>query len=156
LTLSINDNGNTGTGGPLSASHSSTIDVTAVNDAPAATAPTAHYSATEQTDLSLRNTGLSVSDVDGNAGTETATLSVGEGKLTITAGSSGATIVSGNGSGSVVISGTLAQINALLAGTATSPGAVDFIDYYPTRRASVLLTLSINDNGNTGTGGPLS
>ena len=149
LTLGINDNGNTGGGGAKSASHSSTIDITPVNDAPAATAPTAHYSATEQTDLSLRNTGLSVSDVDGNSGVETATLSVGEGKLTIAVGDSGATIVSGNGSGSVVISGTIGQLNALLN---TSTGTILYNDNTDTPGASTTLTLSINDSGNTGGG----
>ena len=34
LTLTVNDNGLTGTGGPLSASDTATINITAVNDAP--------------------------------------------------------------------------------------------------------------------------
>ena len=79
-----------------------------------ATAPSVHYSATEQTNLSLKSTGLSVSDVDGGSGSETLTLSVGQGILTLTAGTSGAT-VGGNGTSSVTISGTTAQINALLS-----------------------------------------
>ncbi|SFJ27898.1 VCBS repeat-containing protein, partial [Bradyrhizobium sp. Gha] len=42
----------------------STVTVTPVNDAPVAAAPSTHYAATEQTSLTLKNTGLSVSDVD--------------------------------------------------------------------------------------------
>ena len=90
LTLSINDNGNTGTGGALTGSDTATINITAVNDAPVATITPASYSATEQTSLNLKNTGLSVSDVDAGSRLETVTLSVTEGTLTVTAGTSGA------------------------------------------------------------------
>ncbi len=41
------------------------------------------------------------------------TLSVTEGTLTVTAGTSGA-VVGGSGSNTVTVTGTLAQINALL------------------------------------------
>ncbi len=45
--------------------------------------------------LDLKNTGMSVSDVDGNNGIETVTLSVSEGTLTLGAGTSGAVIDGG-------------------------------------------------------------
>ena len=66
------------------------ITVTAINDAPVATITPACYSATEQVALALKNTGLSISDVDAGSGPMTVTLSVGEGTLTVTAGNSGA------------------------------------------------------------------
>ena len=44
LTLSVNDNGNTGTGGILVSTATSTINITAVNDAPVATITPASYS----------------------------------------------------------------------------------------------------------------
>ena len=88
------------------------LAVTSVNDAPVATITPASYSATEQTSLNLKNS-MSVSDVDGFGGTESVTLSVTEGTLTVTAGTSGA-VVGGSGSTSVTVTGTLAQINALL------------------------------------------
>ena len=75
------------------------------------------------------------------------TLSVTEGTLTVTAGRR--CTVATNGSKSVTITGTLAQINALLTARST-------ISTTPTIRAPLTLTLSINDNGNTGTGGPLT
>ncbi len=152
LTLAINDNGNTGTGGNLTAQDTATINITAVNDAPVATMTTNPYTATEQTTLDLKNTGLSVSDVDSLGGSETATLSVVEGTLTVTAGTSGVTSVTGSGTNSVVITGTIAQIDALLNTDGTS--AVSYIDNTDNPSASTTLTLSINDNGNTGTGGP--
>src|SRR5207249_3431055 len=90
-----------------------TINITAVNDAPVATITPTSYAATEQVALSLKNNGLSVSDVDAGSASITVTLSVGEGTLNVTAGTSGA-IVSNSGTSSVTITGSQAQINALL------------------------------------------
>jgi hypothetical protein len=137
----------------VSATQHTTVNVTAVNDAPAAVAPGTHYNATEQTDLNLRNTGLSVSDVDGGSGSETVTLSVAEGVITIAAGDSGITGLTNNGTSAVSFSGTIAQINALLK---TSAGTIVYNDNLDAPSASVALTLTIHDNGNTGTGGDLS
>ncbi|SDN97545.1 VCBS domain-containing protein [Afipia sp. GAS231] len=140
------------TDGSLTSTATVSFNVAAVNDAPVASAPSAHYSATAQRDLSLHNTGLSVSDVDGGSGIETATLSASQGIITIGAGDSGVTNVTGNGSGSVSFSGTVAQINALLnSGT----GTVVYNDNAGPSAATVALTLAIHDNGNTG-GGDLS
>jgi len=94
-----------------------------------------------------------VGDVDGGNGSETVTLSVGEGTLTVTAGSSGASI-NNSGTSSVTITGTVAQINALLSTDATS--AVSYTDGTNTPSASTTLSLLIHDNGHTGTGGDLS
>ena len=77
------------------------------------------------------------------------TLSVTSGTLTVTAGGSGAG-VAGSGTSSVTITGTIAQINALLNTDLTS--TVSFID---SAGGSKTLTLLIHDNGNTG-GGDLS
>jgi Tol biopolymer transport system component len=126
----------------------------AANDAPVATAPTDPYVATEQVNLSLKNTGLSVSDVDANGGSETVTLSVTEGTLTLAAGTSGAIIDSGNGTDSVTFHGTIAQLDALLNTDGTS--AVSYIDSSANPAASATLSLSIDDGGHTGAGGPLT
>jgi hypothetical protein len=58
--------------------------------------------------------------------------------------------VSGSGSSSVTITGTLAQINALLNTDGTS--TVSYLDGSNTPGASTVLTLAVNDNGNTGGG----
>src|SRR5205823_3752483 len=146
LTLSVNDNGNSGSGGALTGSDTATINIAAVNDAPVATITPTSYSATEQTSLDLKNS-MSVSDVDSLGGVETVTLSVTEGTLTVTTGTSGATVLN-SGSSSVSITGTLAQINALLNTDATS--TVSYSDNTDTPAASTTLTLSVNDNGNSG------
>ena len=57
----MHDNGNTGTGGDLVSVATSTINITAVNDAPVATITPVSYAATEQTSLTLKGTGLSIS-----------------------------------------------------------------------------------------------
>ena len=82
----MHDNGNTGTGGALVSVDTATINITAVNDAPTATITPATYAATEQTALTLKGTGLSISDVDAGSGSMTVTLAVTEGTLNVTAG----------------------------------------------------------------------
>src|SRR5258708_28785668 len=106
------------------------------------------YTAAEQTALNLKSTGMSVSDVDSGGGSETVTLSVGEGTLHVDAGTSGAG-VSGDNTSSVTIAGTLAQINALLNTDGTS--VVSYIDNTDTPSAGTTLTLQVDDGGATGT-----
>ena len=65
--------------------------------------------------MTLHGTGLSIADVDAGSASVTATLSVVSGTLTVTAGTTGAA-VSGSGTNSVTLTGTLTQINNLLAG----------------------------------------
>ena len=153
LTLSVNDQGNTGSGGALTASDSATLNITAVNDAPTATITPTSYTATEQTSLTLHGTGLSVTDADAGASSVQATLSVTAGALTVSAGTTGVT-VSGSGSASVTLTGTVTQVNNLLAGL--NGGTVSYLINSDTPPASATLTLSVNDQGNTGSGGALT
>ena len=156
ITWQVQDAGGTANGGidlsTIGTAQTTTLTVTATNDAPSANIPPSSYSATEQTTLDVKNSGLSVGDVDGDAGSETVTLSVGEGTLFVTAGTSGAG-VSGSSTASVSITGTTAQINALLNTDAAS--TVSYIDNSDVPAASTTLTLTIHDNGHTG-GGDLS
>ena len=144
-TYTISD----GAGGTASATVSGTV--TAVNDAPVNTLP-ASYTTNEDTSLVL--SGLSISDVDAASGNMTVTLSVTNGTLTANTGVSGGVPLAGivgNGSGSVVLTGTLAQINATLAhatGMTFNPSA-NF-------NGNVTLTMLTSDLGNTGTGGTLT
>ncbi|WP_200820139.1 MULTISPECIES: putative Ig domain-containing protein, partial [unclassified Azospirillum] len=145
LAITINDGGNTGTGGPLSASSSVTLNVTAVNDAPSINAP---GSLTVTEDVATALTGISFADVDAGTGTVTVTLSVGAGSLTA-AGGNGVN-VTGSGSGTLTLSGSLAAINSFV-----NAGSVRF-QTAANSTASQTLAITINDGGNTGTGGPLS
>jgi VCBS repeat-containing protein len=144
VTFTVTDGTHTSDGG------TDTVGIVAVDDAPVVTTPVAHYSATEQTSIDLKNANLSVSDVDNNAttgGIETATLSVSEGIINVTSGTSG-TVVGNSGTSSVTISGTLDQINALLQNAGA--GTLSYIDTSDDPASSVTLTLSVNDNGYTG------
>ncbi|MDB5944399.1 MAG: hypothetical protein JWQ13_3965, partial [Ramlibacter sp.] len=86
------------------------VTVTAVNDAPVNTVPGAAQSTAEDTPLAI--SGVTVADID--SGALTSTVSVTNGILNVTTGG-GATITN-NGTGSVMVAGTAAQINAALAG----------------------------------------
>ena len=131
-------------GGPVNLGDAA-VTFTTVNDAPVNTVP-ASYDVEANTDAALG--GLAIADVDANSGTLTTTLSVAHGTLTVTA--VGGATVDGSGSDSVTLSGTLAQINALLAaaGSVVYRGAQDFF-------GDDTLTLTTDDGGNTGSGGAL-
>jgi VCBS repeat-containing protein len=126
-----------------------TISVSQVNDAPVNTIG----AQTMAEDGSLSLTGLSVSDVDGGTLPITVTLSVPTGAGTLTALAGGGVSVSGSGGNSIALTGTLPNINAYLASAATQPvfrqAVADF-------NGTIVLTMSINDGGNTGSGGPLT
>jgi hypothetical protein len=152
LTLLVDDQGNTGSGGPLSDSVGSTINITAVNDSPTASAP-ASYNAAEQVSLTLHGTGLSIADIDAAGGNVQVTLSVVSGTLTVTDGTTGVT-VAGSGSNSVTLTGTVVQINNLLAGNLGATASYLINSNEPP--ATDTLTLLVDDQGNTGSGGPQS
>jgi len=128
------------------------IMVTAVNDAPVATIVAASYSAIQQFNLELQRSGLQIADVDaGNDGVQ-ATVSVGYGILTAQAGGTGVT-VAGSGTAAVTLTGTVQQINSLLAGD--SSGTLYFLANTASPPASTVLTLSVDDLGNAGSGGSM-
>jgi len=133
--------------GLASVSDTFQLNITAVNDAPVNTLP-ATFATNE--DMSVKLAGLSVADVDAAGGTITVTLGVASG--TLTAANAGSVTVSGSGTASLVLSGTLANINAYLASVANQPS------YVPVANANgaVTLTMTTNDGGNSGSGGALS
>ncbi|MDA7085527.1 type I secretion C-terminal target domain-containing protein, partial [Pseudomonas sp. SA3-5] len=123
------------------------ILINPVNDAPV-NQPPASYVTNEDTALKL--SGLSVSDVDVASGLVSVTLAVASG--TLSAANANGVNVAGSGTGSIVLSGTLADINAYLADPTSQPS------YLPVADASgtVALTMTSNDGGNTGAGGALT
>ena len=119
------------------------VTVNAVNDAPVNTVPATQTTA-EDTSRSI--TGLAISDVDGGSGSMTVTLAVTNGTLTV---SGGTATIANSGTGSVTLTGTIAQINATLASNVTYVPSANF-------NGAASLTMTTNDNGNTGSGGALS
>lgn len=120
------------------------------NQAPNISAP-ATINGSEDSPSSLN--GISFTDPDAGSGSLNVNLSVPVGSGTLSASpSGGVSIVSGNGSNSLLVSGSLASLNAWFGAAASNP------DYTPVANASgnVTLTININDNGNTGSGGALA
>lgn len=162
LQVLVNDNGNNGVdpssiGLPHSgsttdeqATRTFTLLVSDVNDAPVNSLPTAQ-TVNEDSTLTFRNSNgnaISISDADAFSGVLTTTITVTNGTLT-----AGGTLterqalssLTGNGSGTLILSGTVAQINAVLQGLVYQP-AQHF-------NGAVTLEITTNDNGNTGIGG---
>src|SRR5262249_33228991 len=148
LTVTTNDQGNTGSGGPLTRSEERRIAENAGNDAPVNSVPAAQTMSEDGTLTFSIATGNAISISDGDAGSSSVqvTLAVTNGVLNL-AGTTGLT-VSGNGTGTVVVTGSLANINTALNGLTFQANA----NY----NGAANLTVTTNDQGNTGSGGPLS
>lgn len=145
LGVSLNDQGNSGNGGAQSANGSSTLQISAANDAPSVSAPA---SLSLMAGASAAVTPVSYADVDGPyPGTVVATYAAPSGTFAATA--AGGVTVTGGGGGTLTLTGTLAAINAFVASTP--------VQYAAAAAASgvVPLTLTLDDQGNVG-GAPLS
>ncbi|WP_197273655.1 type I secretion C-terminal target domain-containing protein, partial [Aeromonas schubertii] len=145
LTMVTDDLGNTGSGGPLSDSDVLPIEVQAVNDAPVNQVPA---SLTVQEDGALSLSGISVKDVDAGQHPVSMTLSVSHGTLALS-GSAGSVSASGSGSPQLVLTGTLGEINLLLASA---------VHYQPDAHfwGSDTLHVTTSDLGNSGAGGVMT
>ncbi|WP_048707778.1 tandem-95 repeat protein [Microvirga massiliensis] len=120
------------------------VNVEPANDAPVVSAPSS-FSLMEDTPKAL--TGISFSDVDAGSNLVTVTLSVPAGAL---AASSGSGVSVGGTASAMTLVGTIAGINAFIAG-----GGVSYIPV-ANETATIVLTVSINDGGNAGSGGALT
>lgn len=147
LTVTANDQGNTGAGGALQGSGTVTITVQGVNDPPVNTLPAGPLAAVFVTDFAFTGANaVSVSDVDVGTGTIRVALTssnASAGTLVVTPG---AATVTGNNSASLTITGTLSAVNSALASLIFRP-VLGFV-------GSTALTMTTNDQGNTGSGGP--
>jgi choice-of-anchor C domain-containing protein len=99
--------------------------------------------------MPLTISSLSVSDIDAGSNPLQISLTAGHGALSL-ANAAGLTMVDGNGSdGTLSFTGSLSAINsALAAGVTYAPGA----GY----QGPDALTMTVNDQGNTGSGGALT
>ncbi|MEJ8847254.1 DUF4347 domain-containing protein [Variovorax rhizosphaerae] len=149
LTMVTDDLGNTGAGGSQRDIDTTTvaINIGSFDDPPVNTLPAAGWTTDEDTAIAL--TGLKVADVDAGLGLISVQLSVDAG--TITANNLGGITVTNSGTSSITLTGRLFGINLYLA----SPAAPVYHPA-PDGNGTVTLTMLTDDNGNTGTGGPLS
>ena len=142
FSFSLADGGEDGT---TAASGTFNITVNAVNDAPTASITPTSYSATEQVALTLHGTGLSIGDVDDGGAVVEATISVASGALNATAGTTGVT-VGGDGTSTLTLTGSVSQINTLLAGNMGA--TLSYIESSDNPPTSDTLTLQVDDLGN--------
>ncbi|MAT50657.1 MAG: hypothetical protein CMK32_05685, partial [Porticoccaceae bacterium] len=141
-SVTFNDGGTRGTPGPLvSPALTGTITLVPVNDAPAITAP-ATRTVAEDGALGFTGGVISVNDPDLAGNPVEVTLTVAEGSLSLSV-TAGLTLSDGDGSdGTLVFSGTQADVNAALESLSYSPNA-DF-------NGSDSLLITTNDMGATG------
>ncbi len=144
LSISINDNGNSGTGGAKTAARNVTLTIQAVNDAPSIRAPARLPIFAAGT---AAVAGVSFADVDAGSGSLTVSLSA-PGSVTLSGPNVGGVSASGSGS-SRTLTGTLAALNSYFAaGNAGMSG--------PGFSGLGNLSITINDNGHSGSGGSKS
>ena len=143
LSITVDDQGNTGAGGAKTDSQAITINVTPVDDAPVIHAPNTAQVIAEDTVLifsSANGNAITVTDVD-----------AGSSQLRIFVNVTGGTLVLANGdssaahNGAVSLTGTLKEINAALEGAKFTPTQ----DSNNTT-GTAGLSISVNDLGNTG------
>ncbi|WP_416671886.1 DUF4347 domain-containing protein [Egbenema bharatensis] len=152
LSIEVNDLGNTGKGGSLTARENVRIAVQAVNDPPVNIVPRTQTVKEEAALIFSTNTGnaVRVTDVDMKEGTGVlqVSLTVTNGTLTL-AQTNGLTFSRGNGTSDLTMTfrGSIESINAALNGMSYR-GKRDFF-------GRETLTIMTSDLGNTGKGGAL-
>lgn len=145
-TVAIDVIANDGNGGTVTDTFD--IVVANVNDAPTVSIALTDYYTNEQTAVNLHGTGITVNDVDSNTVTVTIAGPAPHSQLTADVGTTGATISSGNGTPSLVVTGTLNQVNAFLAGN--NGGTLTFRMAGDTPVATATLTITANDGALSG------
>ena len=151
LTVTLNDLGygenNAASGTPLSATKTILMDVAAVNDAPAISVTSTSLTLDENVSNAVQT--VTVADADSPDTGFTAlklTLTATHGNIGFTDAVTAGATVSGAGGRTVNVTGTQAQINALLSGTN--------LRYTPDANFSGAdsIALSLTDQGNIGAG----
>jgi hypothetical protein len=146
VTVQLQDDGGTGDGGiDTSAPQTFVINVTAVNDLPTLTLPTAQQ-LSEDTTLSFstaNGNAISATDIDSGELPIIVTLAVLNGVVSLPS-VAGITSVTGNSTATVTLTGTASSIATALEQVTYAPTANFF--------GNDTLTVTVNDQGNTGSG----
>ncbi len=150
LTVTVNDQGNTGAGGPQEVTVTVPINVGAVNDAPTLTVPSATQTLVEDASKvfsTVGNNAIVVADIDVNEGSGQVEvqLTVSNGTLTLGSLNNISFTSGGNNQASMLIRGPISDINLALNGLAYRPNQ-NF-------NGSDSLSVTVSDLGNTGSGG---
>jgi uncharacterized repeat protein (TIGR01451 family) len=142
-------------GGEINTANDSADDPTTVQpytapDQPPVNTLPATFTTNEDTPVVLA--GISVADPDAGRGAEKVTFTVTAGTLTVDTSVSGgvsAAQVTSNGTDTVVLTARLSAINATLE-------AADGLVFTPAAPGDVTMTMTTDDQGHTGPGGPLT
>lgn len=149
VTVTMKDNGGTLNGGVDTSSQSFVISVTSVNDPPAIIVP-GPQSILEDNALTFAGANtISIADSDAGSNPIELGITVDIGALSLN-GTNGLSFSSGDGSAdsTMLFTGTLENINQALNGMIYIPAS----NY----SGSAILTINVNDQGNTGDGGELT
>jgi hypothetical protein len=140
ISVLVNDNGNFGTGGPLTASGSFWINVLPGNVPPTVSGPGFQAAHADPLVFSAANgNAITVAHSTGIGGNEVVYLQTLYGTLSVT-NTTGLASISGQGTRFLTLTGTLQALNTALDGLKFQSAAGTSSDY---------LNVLINDNGNT-------
>ncbi len=142
LTVTVTDDS---AAGNAAGSGTITVNLNNVNEVPVNAVPAAQTT-NEDTALTFTvggGNGIQIADVDAGANPLQVTLAVTNGTLTADTGAT----ISNNNTANVTLTGTIANINASLDGLIFNPT--------PNFNGLAQLTITTNDQGNTGSGGAL-
>ena len=142
VVVTLDDQGNTGQGEPLSDEATIDVDVVPLNDAPVVSVPTM-VSTDEDQEVSIA--GVSVSDVDIGTGDVEVELKANFGVLNVDANS---LTIEGAETPTLTLTGTLDDVNTAL-GTLTYLGNENF-------NGTDTIVVTANDLGNTGVDGEMT
>lgn len=155
LSVSVNDQGNTGQGGSQIATGTVALNITALNDRDPSLSLPGTQTINEESSLTFGTAdgnALTVSDPDvaETPGQLRVTLSVARGRLSL-ATTSGIVLVNGTGTNdtSVTFSGVAAALNTAMINISYQPDA----DVNTESGAAESLSITVNDAGFTGNGG---
>jgi VCBS repeat-containing protein len=142
VSITVNDQSATGSGGALTDTKSLSINVTAVNDLPQLTLPTGPLTVAEDTDFTFTDAAaITLTDVDSGSNPIRVSLTVNSGLLTLTP-TNLSLINGGNGTRTATYTGTEADVQAALS-TLVYRANPDF-------SGTDTLTIRVNDLGATG------
>jgi hypothetical protein len=151
LQITLNDLGNSGSGGSLSDTDTVNILVNDVNDAPVNSVPgTQTVSGGGSKSFNTANSNrVSITDVDARDGSLRVVLTAINGTLSL-GSTSGLSFLAGNGTRNSAMSflGTLVNLNSALSNLTLFPNA--------SFSGSASFTMTTDDQGNSGAGGALS
>ncbi|MCS7467714.1 Ig-like domain-containing protein, partial [Stieleria sp. ICT_E10.1] len=126
------------------------ISIAATNDDPTGTGLPSDITVTEDVSSNVDLSALNLSDLDENGGNLTVTLSTSTGG-DLSASTGGGVTVGGSGTGTLTLTGTLADLNTFL----DTPANIQYLHSAPHTFGNDADTIQVvvNDGGNTGSGG---